>query len=312
LGIGKFIKGLDAGISTMRIGEKATFIISSDKGYGNKKVGIVPANSTLYYDIELVSETNPFLTFPALDTILLNENMKLLIERNNGSEFQVDKVLECNLLTYYKNAEGINVILTDSKLTSTPVYVLYNSKLISSDLLLAMRYFKSKENGLIIMPLNKAVELKGQVQNSGAQYIYYQLSNIRILDYPFFPIIQSDTIYTEEKVKYQIVKKGNETGSSFTNNSVIKLAYTGYFMDNSKKVIFSTSRESGKPLEYNFNTETIIRGLVIGSREMKMGEARKVYIPYTLAYGEKGVPAAGIPPKTDLIFEIEAVNIIKQ
>jgi FKBP-type peptidyl-prolyl cis-trans isomerase len=42
---------------------------------------------------------------------------------------------------------------------------------------------------------------------------------------------------------------------------------------------------------------------------MRNKEARIVVIPYQLAYGEKGIPDANIPAKTDLIFEIEALKI---
>ena len=55
LGAGRVIKGWDEGIALMKVGEKATLIIPSDLAYGNRAVGgVIKANSTLVFEVELV------------------------------------------------------------------------------------------------------------------------------------------------------------------------------------------------------------------------------------------------------------------
>ena len=55
LGAGRVIKGWDEGIALMKEGGKATLIIPSDLAYGNKDVGgVIKANSTLIFEVELV------------------------------------------------------------------------------------------------------------------------------------------------------------------------------------------------------------------------------------------------------------------
>ena len=54
LGKGKVIKGWDVGIASMTKGERATFTIHHDYGYGKKVYGDIPARSTLIFDCELI------------------------------------------------------------------------------------------------------------------------------------------------------------------------------------------------------------------------------------------------------------------
>lgn len=54
LGAGQVIKGWDEGLLGMKVGEKKTLTITPDKGYGDRAVSVIPANSTLIFDVELV------------------------------------------------------------------------------------------------------------------------------------------------------------------------------------------------------------------------------------------------------------------
>jgi FKBP-type peptidyl-prolyl cis-trans isomerase len=60
LGAGMVIKGWDEGILDMKVGDKKTLTIPSEKGYGalgvpdNKGGYIIPPNATLTFDVELI------------------------------------------------------------------------------------------------------------------------------------------------------------------------------------------------------------------------------------------------------------------
>ena len=108
----------------------------------------------------------------------------------------------------------------------------------------------------------------------------------------------SDAI-TEIIIEDLTVGDGEECPAGATVN----VHYTGTLMDGTT---FDSSHDRGEPI--TFPLANLIQGWQEGIPGMKVGGKRKLTIPYAKAYGDRGSPPV-IPPKADLIFEIDLLGV---
>ena len=118
--------------------------------------------------------------------------------------------------------------------------------------------------------------------------------------YKYFPNTKS----YPSGLKINTLKEG--TGDNPCEKCKIELRYVAKFENG---VIFDQT-DSLQTVKTQLGLGTLKRGLEEGILKMKTGEKAILFIPYPLAYGELGYKER-IPPRTNIIYEIELVSIIK-
>ena len=96
-------------------------------------------------------------------------------------------------------------------------------------------------------------------------------------------------------------------GTSPADSKIMQytVRYTGWFL-NGTKFDSSYDHEGGQPFPFSVGIHKVILGWDTGFQGMHVGGKRRIFVPWQLAYGERGRP--GIPPKSDLVFDIELVS----
>ena len=104
-------------------------------------------------------------------------------------------------------------------------------------------------------------------------------------------------------LQYEVLSSGS--GATPGLNDKVTTHYTGTLLDGT---VFDSSVERGQPA--SFPVSGVIKGWTEALQLMKEGDKWKLYIPYDLAYGERGA-GAQIGPYATLIFEIELISVDK-
>jgi peptidylprolyl isomerase len=104
-------------------------------------------------------------------------------------------------------------------------------------------------------------------------------------------------------LRYIDIKPGD--GAEAQPGQFYTVHYTGWLGSDGTK--FDSSLDRNEPITFQQGVRGVIPGWDYGFAGMHVGGKRRLFIPYQLAYGERGRPPV-IPAKSDLIFDIELIS----
>jgi len=103
-------------------------------------------------------------------------------------------------------------------------------------------------------------------------------------------------------LQYEIMRKG-AGGPNPKPTDKVKTHYHGMLTNGT---VFDSSVDRGQPISFGLNQ--VIKGWTEGLQLMSVGDKYKFFIPFELAYGDRGAGNV-IPPYATLIFEVELLGI---
>ena len=106
---------------------------------------------------------------------------------------------------------------------------------------------------------------------------------------------------TESGLQYEVLEA--TIGQKPKATDKVRVHYEGTLIDGT---VFDSSYKRGESITFGLNQ--VIKGLTEGLQLMSIGSKYKLYLPYHLAYGERGA-GANIPPYAALIFTVELLGI---
>lgn len=101
---------------------------------------------------------------------------------------------------------------------------------------------------------------------------------------------------------YQVLNEGS--GKKPTAEDTVECHYEGRLIDGT---VFDSSYKRGESATFPLNG--VIAGWTEGVQLMSEGAKYRFFIPYQLAYGERGAGAA-IPPFAALVFDVELIKVL--
>ncbi len=119
------------------------------------------------------------------------------------------------------------------------------------------------------------------------------------------PVDEVDKLERDELVSgihYSAIQRG--AGPPLSEEMHVSLHYTGLLSD--EQTVFDSSYEREEPLRLILGREMLIPGLELALTQLNVGDRVRLWIPWQLAYGERG--RGPIPGREDLVFDVEILD----
>lgn len=136
--------------------------------------------------------------------------------------------------------------------------------------------------------LQKQKELADEMSKAGREYLEKNAQRAEVTSLP-------------SGLQYEIIKEGDGPKPGPTDK--VTTHYHGMLIDGT---VFDSSVERGQPASFPVNG--VIKGWQEALVLMPVGSKWRLYIPYYLAYGERGA-GGKIGPYATLVFDVELLSI---
>ncbi|GJM26406.1 MAG: hypothetical protein DHS20C16_28210 [Phycisphaerae bacterium] len=298
---GGVIEGWLEAISTMKVGEKRRLEIPPEIAYGARDRGKIPPNSTLIFEIELISiekQGPERSSIEGLKEVKTDSGLKYwIIKEGTGEPAGPDGRIKMHGTAWLANGRLMGSTRDRGAALTSPVSALLKGwSEAAADM-------KLGEIRCLELPPELAY---GDSQNSPIPPNSTLILEVEMLE--ILPVVKQastngiEAVTLDSGTKYWDLKVGD--GPELAADSECVANYVGWLLDGT---MFDNSAEKDEPYSFKMNGR-IIPGWREGVLGMKVGGKRRLRIPPEQAYGNRARGTL-IPANSTLIFEIEIIEI---
>ena len=124
-------------------------------------------------------------------------------------------------------------------------------------------------------------------------------------------IVNQEKDKMQEKGITELIITDNKVGDGreAEKGLTVTVHYTGWLYENGEKTTkFDSSVDRREPFSFVLGVGQVIKGWDNGVSGMQVGGSRTIVIPSDMGYVSRGAGSV-IPPNSDLIFEVELIEI---
>ncbi len=305
-GLEEILPGWQEGLSLMKAGGKARLVLPPELAFGETGYGMVPPNTQLILDIELLTVDKPPqpTTYSEKELTTTESGLQYLdLVQGIGDEARQDYTVTTQYTVWIKG-EGENQYIFSSKYGDPVSFVIGSGDAVFPGWEEGVTNMKVGGKRLLIIPpaLAFGEQQMGNIPANSTLIMEIELVEAR-QPVVMTKVDEKDYTTTESGLKYYDIVVGE--GDTPTAGQTVIVHYTGWLEDGTQ---FDSSVERGQPFSFILGSGNVIAGWDEGLATMKVGGKRQLVIPPDLAYGDAGAGGV-IPPGATLIFDVELLEI---
>lgn len=305
LGAAQVIKGWEEAMTYLRKGDQARIEVPPHLGYGDRGVGQIPANASLFFEVEIIDIQQPAKPFDMPENAQKITTMSGLsyavIKPGKGTMVVPGMRVKVHYSGYFEDFS----LFDSSRERVEPIEFVLGKGMVIRGWEEAIPKFREGDIARLWIPYPLAYGEQGRGPIPPATNLIFDIEIIEAIEIENpkpFAVAGLDTLVLESGLKYIVVNQGS--GKTPERGQMTIVHYTGFLPNGN---IFDSSVQRNQPFRFVVGEGQVIPGWDEGVMLMKKGARYRFIIPPDLGYGERGI--GPIPPNSTLVFDVELLEI---
>jgi peptidylprolyl isomerase len=306
MGRDQLLPGWEEGLMLMKAGGKMNMLLPPELAFGEEGYGMIPANSQIIIEVELLSVEPPPTPTEVAEEDLVTTDSGLQyydIAVGDGAEAEEGSIVSTTY-TIWVQGEDEDLFISSSDDRNPATFTLGQLTMVFPGWDEGATGMKVGGKRYLVIPADLALGDQGGGDIPPGATLIMEIEMLDVAEpVVMTEVAEEDYTTTESGLKYYDLVEG--TGETPQAGQTVVVHYTGWLEDGTK---FDSSVDRGQPFSFILGMGNVIPGWDEGVATMKVGGKRQLVVPPELGYGEQGAGAT-IPPNATLIFEVELLEI---